>query len=69
MKKTIQIGGAKAETGAAAHGELAIAPLADGTMLSLPVVIVNGRYDGPVLWLNAALHGNELTAWSRRCAS
>lgn len=59
MKYTIKIGDVTAEPGCKAKGSIAVAPIADGSMLSLPIIIVNGSQDGPVLWLNAALHGNE----------
>lgn len=59
MKYTIQLGNATAVAGSTAKGALDVTPMADGGMLSLPVIIANGRSEGPVLWINAALHGNE----------
>lgn len=40
--------------------ELPVARLFTGTDLSLTVVVLHGREPGPNLWLNAAIHGNEL---------
>jgi predicted deacylase len=31
-----------------------------GTPVSLPVIVLHGRNDGPALWLTAAIHGDEL---------
>jgi predicted deacylase len=39
---------------------LPIADLYTGTELSMPVRVVNGRRGGPVLFVSAAIHGDEL---------
>ncbi len=31
-----------------------------GTPVALPVIVLNGRADGPVVWINAAIHGDEI---------
>ena len=46
--------------GRRAQIELPIARLMSGTPVALPVLVVHGRVDGPVVWVNAALHGDEL---------
>ena len=40
--------------------ELPVSRLATQTLVSLPVTIVNGIEPGPILWLSAAIHGDEL---------
>ena len=40
--------------------ELPIARLMSGTPVALPVLILHGRQPGPVAWLSAAIHGDEL---------
>ena len=40
--------------------ELPVARLPTQTMLSLPVIVVNGMQPGPKLWLSAAIHGDEV---------
>ncbi|WP_017663193.1 succinylglutamate desuccinylase/aspartoacylase family protein [Baaleninema simplex] len=40
--------------------ELPVARLATQTPISLPVTVVNGSETGPVLWLSAAIHGDEI---------
>ncbi len=43
-----------------ASGFLAIGELADGiTPVQVPVVIINGREDGPIVYLHAGSHGQE----------
>lgn len=59
MLNTVTVGTAKAECGQKAQGVIEVAPLASGEMVTLPVHIINGAKDGPRLWVNAALHGNE----------
>lgn len=40
--------------------ELPIATLMSGTPVALPVIVLHGRTKGPVLWLSAAIHGDEI---------
>jgi uncharacterized protein len=40
--------------------DIPVARLPTGTLLSLPVTVINGRRAGPKLWLSAAIHGDEL---------
>ncbi len=40
--------------------EIPVARLPSQTMLGLPLTVLNGRHDGPRLWLSAAIHGDEL---------
>ncbi len=60
MNRVIEVGTAKAGPNQKAQGELAVCCYPDGNPCSLPVMVANGAEDGCVLWLNAALHGNEL---------
>lgn len=46
--------------GRRAQIELPIARLMSGTPVALPVIVMHGRDDGPVVWINAAVHGDEL---------
>jgi predicted deacylase len=38
---------------------LKVGEMRDGAPVELPVVIVRGRHDGPVLWLHGCVHGDE----------
>ncbi|QNN23462.1 succinylglutamate desuccinylase/aspartoacylase family protein [Planctomycetales bacterium ZRK34] len=40
--------------------DLPVARLPTQTQMTLPIEVVNGRREGPRLWLSAALHGDEL---------
>ncbi|MGB1110630.1 MAG: succinylglutamate desuccinylase/aspartoacylase family protein [Gammaproteobacteria bacterium] len=37
-----------------------LAPLFTGTPMTLPVQVIHGKHDGPVLFVSAAVHGDEL---------
>jgi len=38
-----------------------IGALPDGTPLSIPIILICGRADGPTVYLQAGIHGNEVT--------
>lgn len=59
MKETLTIAGISAACGTRAKGEIHVANLPSGESLSLPIQIINGTEDGPRVWINAAIHGNE----------
>lgn len=59
MKETLTIAGVSAAPGSRAKGEIYVTDLPDGTPLTLPLQVINGVEDGPRLWINAAIHGNE----------
>ncbi len=40
--------------------EIPVAKLPTQTMLSLPITVVRGHQQGAILWLSAAIHGDEL---------
>ena len=56
----IEIGGTKIPPAQRRRIEIPVARLPTQTMLSLPVVAINGFADGPTLWVSAAIHGDEL---------
>lgn len=60
MKKPLQIGTVAAACGERVKGKLFVGEFSTGTEVYLPVVILNGAQDGPVIWVNACVHGNEL---------
>jgi predicted deacylase len=55
------IGDAWVPPGSIREIELLGARLPTGTPLSIPVRIVHGRKEGPVLWISACLHGDEIS--------
>jgi hypothetical protein len=40
--------------------EIKVARLPTGAWTAMPAVILHGRHEGPVIWLSAAIHGDEL---------
>jgi predicted deacylase len=55
----LQVGTAAAEAGSRADGVIPVTKRPGGEPLSIPVVVVNGAGDGPVLWIDGAIHGDE----------
>jgi predicted deacylase len=55
-----EVGGSTVPPGTTKRLEIRAARLPTGDWLSLPVTAVHGIEPGPSLWLNAALHGDEL---------
>lgn len=58
--EAVQIGGLTINPGTRRTLEIPVARLPTDTSLSLPVEVVNGLRPGPRLWVNAAVHGDEL---------
>jgi predicted deacylase len=56
----IEIGGFSVPPAHKRRIEIPVARLPTQTMLSLPVIVINGISEGPRLWLSAAIHGDEL---------
>lgn len=55
----IVVGTAEAKRGALTRGELRIGSMADGSPIRLPVFIASGVKDGPAVWLEGCIHGEE----------
>ncbi|MDY0213005.1 MAG: succinylglutamate desuccinylase/aspartoacylase family protein [Desulfuromonadaceae bacterium] len=58
--KTFEFGGVKVEPGTCASVALNIARLYTHNDMTLPVQVVNGRHAGPVMFVSAAVHGDEI---------
>ena len=60
MRASVKAGPLEAASGSVASGFASVGELADGiTPVQVPIVIVNGRDDGPVVYLHAGSHGQE----------
>jgi predicted deacylase len=57
--KRIEIGTAVSDGPGVAKGMLRVGDLPDGLPMEIPVIIVQGAQDGPVLWMHGCVHGNE----------
>ncbi len=61
MTHPLTIGTAVAAPGQIVYGKFDSVPLPTGGADFFPVIIAQGRADGPVLWLTGSIHGNEYT--------
>jgi len=59
MEMAIVIGNVEAKPGKLERGELRVGSLADGSPIQLPVFIATGTKDGPTVWLEGCIHGEE----------
>ncbi len=59
MATRLQVGTAAAEPGSRADGVIEVTRRPGGEALAIPVIVVNGAGDGPVLWIDGAIHGDE----------
>lgn len=60
MKK-FTIGDIDLNPGDLEYGKLETFYLSDGSQIDIPLMAVRGKQEGPVLWLGAAMHGQELS--------
>ncbi|HSR10016.1 MAG TPA: succinylglutamate desuccinylase/aspartoacylase family protein, partial [Thermodesulfobacteriota bacterium] len=67
----LKIGSASAEIGDKAQGFIKVGELSGPSEIVIPVLILNGKEDGPVLWINGGVHGDEVNVVmvSRRLAA
>ena len=58
-RSSFEIGGVRIRPGTARAVALPITRLVTGAEVDLPVRVVHGREDGPTVWVDAAIHGDE----------
>lgn len=58
-RPSFEIGGVKVRPGQARSLALPIMRLVTGADVDLPLRVLHGREDGPVVWIDAAIHGDE----------
>jgi uncharacterized protein len=56
----LRVGGNSVKRGQRRRLEIPVARLPTGSALSLPVTVLRGKRDGPIVWLSAAVHGDEI---------
>jgi len=59
-RDSFAIGPVRVRAGAARDLEIPITRLITGADVGLPVRVLHGKEDGPVVWVNAATHGDEV---------
>lgn len=60
MREPFRIAGVEVKPGQRTSIQMPVPSLYTHTQLEMPVHVVHGRKDGPVLFLSAALHGDEI---------
>lgn len=60
MRKPFDIGGEKIPPGTRRVVDIPISLLSNHTPISLPVLAIHGRRDGPTMFVSAAVHGDEI---------
>ncbi len=58
--KAITIGGVSVAPGTRQYIDLPLPPLYTHTSVSMPVHVINGKSAGPVMFVSAAIHGDEI---------
>ena len=59
-RASFELAGREVLAGRSGTAELPVPRLVTGTQITLPVRILHGSHDGPVLWVSAAIHGDEI---------
>jgi hypothetical protein len=59
-RDSFPIGPFRVRAGSAKEVELPVTKMVTGADVSLPVKVVHGREEGPVVWVDAAIHGDEV---------
>jgi len=55
----LTVGSASAKAGSIATGAIEVSNHPGGGEVSIPVVIINGTDNGPILWIDNGIHGDE----------
>jgi predicted deacylase len=59
-RSTFELAGRSISAGSRKLVEIELAQLFTSTRMTLPVQVVHGRHEGPVMFVSAAVHGDEL---------
>ncbi|MEP1124832.1 MAG: succinylglutamate desuccinylase/aspartoacylase family protein [Ilumatobacter sp.] len=59
-RPSFAIGDLDVAAGKSAIGEIPVSRLVTGNRMSIPINVLHGRHEGPVVWLSAAVHGDEI---------
>ena len=59
-RPAFRIGSIGVPPGRKVETELPVARLITGSPLSIPVMVLHGATEGPTIWINAAVHGDEI---------
>jgi predicted deacylase len=59
----LKVGSASAGEGSRGQGFIKVGEMFGHSEILIPVLIVNGKEKGPVLWINGGVHGDELNVF------
>lgn len=59
-RASFRLGDLDVAAGRSGTGELPVARLVTGSMISIPIRVLHGAQAGPTIWLSAAVHGDEV---------
>lgn len=59
-RPSFRLGDLDVAAGRSATGEVPVARLVTGNMISIPIRVLHGAQPGPTIWLSAAVHGDEI---------
>jgi len=57
--KTLKVGSVSAKRGEKKHGSLVTFDMRDGSPVDIPVIVVNGAEEGPIVSTSCGVHANE----------
>lgn len=60
IRAPFKIGETEIKAGRRAHVAMPVSRLYTGAQMSMPITVFHGKTDGPTVWINAAIHGDEL---------
>jgi predicted deacylase len=60
QREAIHVGGVPVEAGTREQVSIPISRLASGPQLALSTLVMHGHSPGPSVWINAAIHGDEI---------
>jgi predicted deacylase len=63
VSSVVRVGDIICGPGEIQFGGVSSVGLRDGSMLEIPLIVVNGVEEGPTLWLGAFVHGDEMPGW------
>ncbi len=61
QSETIEVFGQSVEPGQVVHHRVQMAQFSDGAPMTMPLTVINGAKPGPTLYLQASVHGEEIT--------
>jgi hypothetical protein len=64
MKQVLKVGDVSAEPSQKRYGSATWVELRDGSLVHLPVILLNGQHEGPKIVINCATHPTELVGYA-----